>query len=88
MKRVADRALQIHGSFGISDEAPFMHMIANAYHVGLADGPTEVHKATMARLLLKDAKPAEGVFPSYTRSIREAKVRERYADLLKLHGRL
>jgi acyl-CoA dehydrogenase len=82
LKRIADRALQVHGSFGISDEAPFVHMLLNAYHVGLADGPTEVHKATLARELLKGVKPADGVFPSYTRSIRLAAARARHADLL------
>jgi acyl-CoA dehydrogenase len=87
LKRIADRALQVHGSFGLSDEAPFVHMLLNAYHVGLADGPTEVHKATLARELLKGVKPAEGVFPSYTRSVREAAVKAKYADLLKSYGR-
>ena len=87
LKRIVDRALQVHGSFGLSDEAPFVHMLINAYHVGLADGPTEVHKATLARELLKDVKPAEGVFPSYTRSVREAAAKAKYADLLKQHGR-
>jgi acyl-CoA dehydrogenase len=86
LKRIADRALQVHGSFGLSDEAPFVHMLLNAYHVGLADGPTEVHKATLARELLKDVKPADGVFPAYTRSIREAAARARYADVLDRHG--
>ena len=82
LKRIADRALQVHGSFGLSDEAPFVHMLLNAYHVGLADGPTEVHKATLARELLKGVKPAEGVFPSYTRSIREAAAKAKWADMI------
>jgi acyl-CoA dehydrogenase len=87
LKRIADRALQVHGSFGLSDEAPFVHMLLNGYHVGLADGPTEVHKATLAREVLKGVEPAKGVFPTYTRSIREAEAKARYADVLKRHGR-
>jgi len=87
LKRIADRALQVHGSFGLSDEAPFVHMLLNSYQLGLADGPTEVHKATLARELLKGVKPAKGVFPTYTRSIREAAAKARYAEVLKLHGR-
>jgi acyl-CoA dehydrogenase len=87
LKRIADRALQVHGSFGISDEAPFVHMLLNAYHVGLADGPTEVHKATLARLLLKDVTPSTAMFPAYTRSLRVEAARAKYADLLKQHGR-
>ena len=87
LKSIADRALQIHGSFGLSDEAPFVHMLLNAYHVGLADGPTELHKSTLAKLLLRDVEPCEDVFPSYTRSIRLTKAQEKYADLLAQHGR-
>jgi len=88
MKRIADRALHLHGSFGISDEAPFVHMLINAYVIGLADGPTEVHKATLARELLKGVKPAEGTFPTYARSTRAAEAQARYADILKQYGRL
>ena len=87
LKRIVDRALQVHGSFGLSDEAPFVHMLLNAYHVGLADGPTEVHKATLAREVLKDVKPAEGMFPSYTRSLRVERAKARYAEVLSRHGR-
>jgi acyl-CoA dehydrogenase len=87
LKRIADRALQVHGSFGLSDEAPFVHMLLNGYHVGLADGPTEVHKATLAREVLKGVQPAKGVFPSYTRSVREAAAKAKYAEVLKRHGR-
>jgi acyl-CoA dehydrogenase len=32
--------------------------------MGLADGPTEVHKSTLARQILKDVVPAPGLFPS------------------------
>lgn len=88
LKAIADRALQVHGSFGVSDEAPFVHMVLNAYHVGLADGPTEVHKATMARLLLREVTPCENVFPRYTRSKRLAAAHEKYGDLMREHGRL
>jgi acyl-CoA dehydrogenase len=88
LKAIADRALQVHGSFGVSDEAPFVHMILNAYHVGLADGPTELHKSTLARLLLREVEPCEDVFPAYTRSIRLEKAHAKYGALLKEHGRL
>jgi acyl-CoA dehydrogenase len=85
---IAHRAIQIHGSFGLSDEAPFVHMLLNSYQLGLADGPTEVHKATLARELLKGVAPAKGVFPAYTRSTREAAAKARYAETLERHGRL
>jgi acyl-CoA dehydrogenase len=64
LHRIASRALQVHGSLGITEEMPFMSMISNAYHLGLADGPTEVHKVTLARTLLSQVKPADGLFPT------------------------
>ena len=61
---VASRALQIHGSLGVSNEMPFAKMVIESFHMGLADGPTEVHKATLARLLLSEYSPNEAMFPS------------------------
>lgn len=63
-------------------------MVLNAYHVGLADGPTELHKSTMARLLLRQVKPCEDVFPSYTRSRRLEAAHKKYGAVMKEHGRL
>jgi len=39
--------------------------------VGLADGPTEVHKVTVAREVLKEFSPRNEMFPSYLRHVRE-----------------
>ena len=54
---VASAALQIHGSLGLSDDMPFAAWIMQAYRTGLSDGPTEVHKVTVARQVLRDYKP-------------------------------
>ena len=61
---VAARALQIHGSLGASQEMPFGAMVMESFHMGLADGATEVHKVTLAREVLKDYKPTSGLFPT------------------------
>ena len=53
---VSARALQLHGSLGTSHEMPFVQYLTESFVLGLADGPTEVHKATLARLLLKDVE--------------------------------
>jgi len=66
---------------------PFVKMIINGYHVGLADGPTEVHKVTLARGLLAEAKPSPGLFPSYHIPILRDHALEKYADVLARHGR-
>ena len=42
LANVAQRALQVHGSLGVTNEMPFMAMLMNAMVMGLGDGPTEV----------------------------------------------
>ena len=50
---VLDRAVQAHGGAGVSDDFPLASMWANARTLRLADGPDEVHAATVARLELE-----------------------------------
>jgi acyl-CoA dehydrogenase len=85
LKNVATRALQVHGSLGISDEMPFVSMLVNGIHIGLADGPTEVHKFTLARQVVSDYKPAPGLFPSRHIPRLRADARAKYADVLARH---
>jgi acyl-CoA dehydrogenase len=61
---VAQRAMQLHGALGISNEMPFSGMMAAAQVMGIADGPTEVHKVTLATQLLKGYKPVDGLWPT------------------------
>jgi acyl-CoA dehydrogenase len=82
LHRIASRALQVHGSLGITEEMPFMAMISNAYHLGLADGPTEVHKVTLARTLLSQTTPTEDLFPTTHRPAAREAALARYADVL------
>jgi acyl-CoA dehydrogenase len=86
LHRIASRALQVHGSLGITEEMPFMDMIANAYHLGLADGPTEVHKVTLARTLLSEATPAPGLFPTMHIPAERDAALAKYADVLAQVG--
>ena len=51
---IAWRAMQVHGALGVSNEMPFHGMMLGASVMGLADGPTEVHKVTVARQVLRD----------------------------------
>ena len=44
LNAVASRALQIHGSLGASWEMPLAEYVIQSFHMGLADGPTDVHK--------------------------------------------
>ena len=79
---IASRALQIHGSLGLSDEMPFAGQVLESYYLGLADGPTEVHKITIAKHVIRAHRPTAEVFPSY----HLPQVRERAAA--KYGGRL
>lgn len=79
---VAQRALQIHGSLGISTEMPFADMILHSYHLALADGPTEVHKVTVARQILKRYEADDSPFTSYHRPEQAARARAKFAAQL------
>jgi acyl-CoA dehydrogenase len=79
---IAARALHLHGSIGLSTEMPFADWLVNSYHVGLADGPTEVHKVTVAREVLKEHTPTAQLFPDYHLPAEEARARDLYGDLL------
>jgi acyl-CoA dehydrogenase len=83
---VASRALQIHGSLGVSDEMPFASMVLESFHMGLADGPTEVHKVTLAREVLSGYRPAPDLFPTHHLPRLRAEAQARYADVLSSLG--
>ena len=61
---IAWRAVQVHGALGVTNEMPLFGMIHGAAVMGLADGPTEVHKVTVARQLLREYKPSDDVWPT------------------------
>lgn len=51
--KIIDRAIQIHGGGGVSDDFPLASMYAHVRTLRLADGPDEVHKRVIARRELK-----------------------------------
>jgi acyl-CoA dehydrogenase len=56
--KIIDRAIQVHGAGGVSDDFPLASMYAHMRTLRLADGPDEVHKMTIARReLRKVAEP-------------------------------
>ena len=83
---IASRALLLHGSLGISDEMPFANLVMQSYHVGLADGPIEVHKATLAKQMLRDYKPSQSLFPDYHLPIRREQAIEKFRAVLDKIG--
>ena len=81
---VVQRAMHLHGALGISTEMPFSAMMVGAQALAIADGPTEVHKITLARQVLREYEPVEGLWPSGHLPTRREEARARYADLLEL----
>jgi acyl-CoA dehydrogenase len=53
MMAVLDRAIQVHGALGVSDDTPIARMWREGRTMRLADGPDEVHKMTIARRELR-----------------------------------
>lgn len=80
---IAWRAQQVHGALGVSNEMPFQQMLLAADVLGLADGPTEVHKVTVARQVLRGHRPSEGLWPSGHLPTLRAAAREKLAAHLE-----
>jgi acyl-CoA dehydrogenase len=53
MLQVLDRAIQVHGAMGVSDDTPIARMWRDGRSMRIADGPDEVHKMTIARRELR-----------------------------------
>ena len=50
--RVIDKAIQIHGGAGVSQDTPLARLYAGQRTLRIADGPDEVHRRTIARIEL------------------------------------
>ncbi|HVW39999.1 MAG TPA: acyl-CoA dehydrogenase family protein [Amycolatopsis sp.] len=51
---VIDRAIQVHGALGVTPDTPLEGMYRRARYARIYDGPDEVHRYTIARLIGKD----------------------------------
>jgi len=58
--KVLDRAIQVYGGGGVSDDFGLAHAYAHLRTLRLADGPDEVHKLSIARRELAPYIPREG----------------------------
>ena len=54
--RVVDRAVQVFGGAGVSEDFCLAQMLAGLRTLRIADGPDAVHSRTVARLEVKKAK--------------------------------
>jgi acyl-CoA dehydrogenase len=59
-QRVLDRAMQVHGALGMSDDTPLAAMWRQGRWLRIADGPDEVHKMVIAVRELNRFRPTDG----------------------------
>lgn len=53
LERVVDRAIQVHGAMGVSGDTPLAGMYTGARTLRIADGPDEVHRILISKIVLK-----------------------------------
>jgi acyl-CoA dehydrogenase len=53
MLGVLDRAIQVHGALGMTDDTPLAYWYRHERAARIYDGPDEVHKSAVARRILK-----------------------------------
>jgi acyl-CoA dehydrogenase len=79
---VVRRSLQVHGALGCSNEMPLAGLWMTVPVMGIADGPSEVHKLTVAKAVLAQHKPYDGLWPNDFLPERVAEARARFAQYL------
>ena len=83
---ILQRAVQLHGSLGTTQETPLGPWWAYAPQLALADGPTEVHKAAVAKGMLRGYQPAPACSRPSTSPPAGPPPAQRYAALLAEYG--
>jgi alkylation response protein AidB-like acyl-CoA dehydrogenase len=53
MQRVLDRAIQVHGALGMTDDTPLAFWYRHERAARIYDGPDEVHKSVVAKRILR-----------------------------------
>ena len=54
-QNVADRAIQVFGGMGVSQDTPLHHVFAASRFCRIADGPDEVHMSQLGKLTIRQA---------------------------------
>src|SRR4051794_13397969 len=60
LNEVIDRAIQVHGARGLTDETPLAQMAMHARAGRIYDGPDEVHRQVVAKRILKEFANGNG----------------------------
>lgn len=80
---VVRRSLHVHGALGCSNEMPLLGLWTTVPIMAIADGPTEVHKVTVAKAVLKRYQPYEGLWPREFLPDRVAEAKAKFAGLIE-----
>lgn len=59
LSRIVDRAIQMHGGMGLARESGLEYVARMVRIWRVLEGPSEIHRVTLAKKLLKDGKPYE-----------------------------
>jgi len=77
------KAMHLHGALGVSNEMPFGSMWSGVPIMAAVDGPSEVHKITAAKEVLKGYKPVDGLWPSEWLPAKRDEARKKIANMLE-----
>ncbi len=80
---IVRKAVQVHGALGCSNETPLANLWIMAPLMGVMDGPSEVHRVTVAKQVLRRYNPSEDeLWPSEWLPARREAAREKFAQYL------
>lgn len=77
---ISRRAQHLHGALGVSNLMRFPTEVGTM--MGIMDGPTEVHKVSVARSVLKDHSPSGDLWPTEFGPRRAVRARRRFDELV------
>jgi len=80
---IVQRSIQVHGALGVSNELPLGGYWMMVPVMGLVDGPSEVHRVTVARQILKRYQAAPGAWPTEHLPEKLAAARAKFAEHLE-----
>ncbi|MEZ5179845.1 MAG: acyl-CoA dehydrogenase family protein [Acidimicrobiales bacterium] len=82
---IARRAQHLHGALGVSNLMRFPVDVGTM--MGIMDGPTEVHKVSVARSVLKDHRPSDDAWPTEFAPKAWCRARRRFDELVDSSAR-
>jgi alkylation response protein AidB-like acyl-CoA dehydrogenase len=82
LREVTYRAIHVLGSLGTTNLTPLQDMWASAPTMAVMDGADEVHKVTVARNVLKEYRPHEGLWPTEYLPTKRAEARKKFSEAL------